>query len=168
MRLVFERTQRSDWLGRRWYRLSIAAVLNDVEAEIVREHGLGGVELWCSSVFLSHETHAMSQFERAADMSGWGNADAWQRLGSNRQGLKSLRAGFREGVITVADLMRGVSFEAREVAELMRLEGELRSSVQVFGQRIEQIARYEDRDVLVIDPEPKETGTPTAKWVTLR
>ena len=168
MRLLIERSQRHDWLGRRWYQLSVALETNVVEREVITSHDLGTVELWVSSVFLAYENEALGRFENSDNTIGWSNAMAWRRLRLNREGLSARRASFAESFITVDDLLVGVAHEAREVSELMNMEGGLRSGFETLRQRIELLARYEDKDVLVVEPEKGDDGLPASKWVTMR
>ena len=168
MRLLIERSQRTDWLGRRWYRLDIRAEANEVEHDIVRDHKLDAVDLWLSPTALSFEGEAVGQFEAAKNTPGWGNSPAWRRLRLNRDGLAAVRASARESGVTVGDLLAGVAHEAREISELSALEAGARAGFEALQRRLELLARYETKDVYVVDAEKDDSGVPPARWVTLR
>lgn len=168
MRLLIERSQHGDWLGRRWYKLSIAASVNAVELEIIKSHDLGDCEVWVSGVFLAIENEAIGRFETAEQTEGWSNAIAYRRYSLNREGLRARRQTFAESYITVGDLLTGIAHEARDVGELSNLEAGVRSGFDALQKRIEILARYEDKDVLVVEPEKSDAGVAPSKWVTMR
>jgi hypothetical protein len=170
MRLVLERASRRDWLGRRWYRLAAYLEVDTVERAVIATHRLEDVELWASTAFDAFEREAESAFEAGANVAGWflSREEVKRKKGLNKSGLKLVKHGRRrEGCVSVGDLLEGAVLEAREVAELLGAEGGLEAGFGVLEARLEMLARYEDADTRVLEPEATP-GTHPAGWVILR
>lgn len=168
MRLLIERSQRRDWLGRRWYQLAITAETNVVEREIFETHALWDVDVYVSPVFVAQEQAAVGCFEASQETEGWGNAVAWRRLRLDREGLAARRASHLESHITVRHLVAGSMHEARDIGELLSLEGGVRTGFDALRQRLEILARYDAGDVLVVNDDTADAGVGPTKWITMR
>lgn len=170
MKLLLERFVYRDWLGRKVYRLTVGAEVHAVERQVIDANHLLDDEIWCSSTYLGFEGEAESAFNSASQLEGWflSRDQVWRRINMTRDGLRSLRDGFAEARVTVSDLLHSISFEGRDVGQLLSIEGGVRNGVDALQQRLEMLARYEAGGGMIVEPEQQSPRASPVAWVKMR
>ena len=172
MRLLIARSVRRTFWGRRIYRITLAAEAHPVEKAIIDDNALRGDEVWVSSAFNAFESEAESSFQTVENTSGWFLSQALvrRRLSIARQGLRSLKHGFDEAYVTVGDLLghEGISFEGRDIGQLLSVEAGVRSGVETLQAKIEMLCRYEAGNGIIVEREAAPVAANPAVWVRLR
>jgi len=172
MRLLIARSVRRDFWGRRIYRITLAAEVHPVEQDVIDDNALRGDEVWVSTPFTAFEGEAESSFQTVANTSGWflSREQVRRRLSIAREGLRSLKRGFEEAYVTVGDLLArdGISFEGRDVGQLLSVEAGVRSGVEALQAKLEMLCRYEAGNGVIVERETAHTAVSPAVWVKMR
>ena len=125
MKLLLRRDQRSSLLGKVIFTLNVRAQVSDEERESIRRYKLGDTELYAS--------HEMT--DRGSGLLGVASRLAFKAI--------TLR-------LTVNDLASGKHIEAKDIVEMLAIEGQILEAAQTFKQVLDASTHFGGEEVIEI------------------
>lgn len=124
MRLLLRRDQRSGLMGKVTFSLDVRAEISDEERSNIKRYKLGDTELYASHDIIG----------------GSGLLGVASRLAYKAISLR----------ISVNDLTGGKRVEAKDIVEMLAIEGQIREAAVTFGQVLAAAATFGGEEVVEV------------------